>query len=295
MIGQSLGFVGGWIAEEYSWSRSFTILGFIGIAFSAILLFVLKDAPQSNDQRPVHTADSSVSFLKGVKGLFSSNRFIVLLVYWSLLGIVTWLVVGWLPTYYKEHFNLSQAISGVYATGYIYPASLCGVLLGGFLADRWSKHNNRARILVPAIGLCIAAPGIFMASSTSILPLATALFMLYALTRAFCDTNMMPILCLVADARYRATGYGILNMFSCIVGGIGLYAGGYLRDMDVNLSSIYQFAAFTVLVCAALLFTVKPRTTDGVITGTIQGTDGVIIAGVQETDSLIEGEYRNKL
>jgi hypothetical protein len=48
-------------------------------------------------------------------------------------------------------------------------------------------------------------------------------------------------------------------MFSCIVGGISLYAGGFLRDQNIDLSGIYQFGGLTLLVCAALLFTVRPR------------------------------------
>ncbi len=260
MIGQSLGFLGGWIADDYAWTTAFSVLGIIGIAYSAILLLVLKDAPSDKAQSLVKIQSTKVNFWAGIKDLFTTRAFIVLLVYWSLAAIAVWLVVGWLPTYYKEQFNLSQSVSGLYATAYLYPASLVGVLLGGFLADRWTRKNARARILVPFIGLCIAAPSIFIATSTSILPVAIIFFMLYALTKAFCDSNMMPILCLVADARYLATGYGVLNMFSCIVGGVSLYAGGFLRDQKVDLSSIYQFGAFTMLLCAALLFTVRPRT-----------------------------------
>ena len=76
---------------------------------------------------------------------------------------------------------------------------------------------------------------------------------------AFSDSNMMPILCLVADPKYRATGYGILNFFSTLIGGYGLYAGGVLRDAHVNLSKMYQFAALILLICAALLFMVKSQ------------------------------------
>jgi hypothetical protein len=113
--------------------------------------------------------------------------------------------------------------------------------------------------LLPAIALCIAAPSIFIASNTSILPLAIVCFILYAFTRVFSDANMMPILCMVADPRYRATGYGVLNLFSCIIGGFGLYAGGALRDANINLSSLYQFAAVLLLICAGLLFALKPK------------------------------------
>jgi hypothetical protein len=138
-----------------------------------------------------------------------------------------------------------------------------GVLIGGAWADRWSRTNERGRILVPVVGLCVAAPGVFLAAGTSLLPLALAGLVLYGLARAFADSNMMPILCLVSDPRYRATGYGVLNLFSCLVGGAGIYAGGALRDANLNLSLLFQLAAASLLVCAGLLFLVKPAARPG--------------------------------
>jgi len=224
-----------------------------------VLVFILRDVPDNveipSNEKPVERID----FLEAVKDLFSRGSFLLMLGFWGLLGIVGWLVMGWLPTYYKEHFNLSQGMAGLYATGYLYPASIAGLLLGGYLADRWSKTRQFARIYVPVIGLCIAAPCIFLASYTSILPLAIFFFMIYAITRVFSDANMMPILCMVADSRYRATGYGVLNFFSCIIGGIGLYAGGVLRDSHIDLRLMYQFAALIILICAVLLIMVKPK------------------------------------
>lgn len=260
MAGQSLGFIGGWIAEKYSWNSSFTVLGVFGIVFAITLSLILKDAPKEvMEEKEITNSNNSISVMQGIKAMMTNISFLKLLVYWSLLGIVSWLVMGWLPTYYKEHFNLSQTVSGIYATGYLYPASLAGVIVGGFLADWWTKKNPRGRILLPVIGLSIGGPFIFMASSTSILPLAIFLFIVYAFSRAFCDANMMPILCMVADERYRATGYGILNMFSCIIGGIALYAGGYLRDAHISLSHVYQFAGITMILCAFILVTVRPK------------------------------------
>lgn len=259
MAGQSMGFIGGWIAEDHDWTMAFVIFGIVGIVYSVILAFTLKDLPKKKESGPTGKNAMKVNFWEGIKDLFGRKAFILMLLFWGILGIVGWVVMGWLPTYYKEHFNLSQTIAGLYATGYLHPASLVGVLIGGYLADRWSRTNPRGRILLPAIGLCIAAPGIFIASNTSILPLAIGCFIIYALTRTFSDANMMPILCMVADARYRATGYGVLNCFSCIIGGFGLYAGGALRDAKINLGSMYQVAAGLLLICAAILFAIKPK------------------------------------
>ncbi len=259
MAGQSLGFIGGWIAEKSGWSAAFNVLGILGVVYSIMLVFVLRDYPTRSLEKSTSSTTDEVSLMQGVKEMFQNSSFLKVLAYWSLMGVVSWLVMGWLPTYYKEHFNLTQTAAGLYATGYLYPASLLGVLAGGFFADKWSKTNPRARILVPVLGISFAAPFIFMASSTALLPLAIVFFMIYAFTRSFSDANMMPILCLIADKRYRATGYGILNMFSCFVGGIALYAGGYLRDANFDLSGIYRFAAATMVVCAIILYKVKPK------------------------------------
>jgi MFS family permease len=259
IAGQSFGFVGGWMAELHTWNYAFYVFGIAGVIYSVFLAFILKDRPviysQSINAQPIE----KVRFVDAIINLFSRRAFIIALCFWGLLGIVGWLIMGWLPTYYKERFNLSQSVAGLYATGYLYPFSMIGVLVGGFLADRWSRTNPRARIILPAIGLLVAAPGIFIAINTEIVTVAIGGFILYAFTKAFSDANMMPILCLISDSRYRATGYGILNLFGCIIGGIGLYAGGILRDSNINLSNMFLFAAASMIVCAVLLLMIKTQ------------------------------------
>lgn len=262
MIGQSLGFLGGWIAEEHRWNDAFTVFGGIGVVYAVFLFFLLKDA-KSEAPAKAQTASAdeeatgSISFKAAMKDLFSKRSFLILLVFWGLLGVIGWMILGWLPTYYKEHFVLSQTDAGIYATGYMYPLSMVGVILGGYLADRWSKKNNKSRILVPIVGLLIAAPAVFFASGTDVLYIAIGGFMIYALTRVFSDTNLMPVLCMVANKRYIATGYGVLNMFACIVGGLGIYASGALRDAHIDLSLLFKIASFTMIICAGLLYLVK--------------------------------------
>ncbi len=259
MVGQSLGFIGGWLAEKHNWSYAFNIFGIIGVLYSLVLVFSLRDAPLTKTESISEVTATKLNFFKAIRNLFRLRSFIMILILWSLIGIVGWMVIGWLPTYYKEHFNLSQTMAGFYATGYLYPASIVGLLLGGYWADRWSRTNLRARIHVPIIGLCIAAPCVFLASYTNLLTLAILFFLLYAFTRMFVDTNLMPILCMVADNRYRATGYGILNLFATVVGGVGLYAAGILRDAQINLGKMYQFASLIIVICIAILFLLRKQ------------------------------------
>jgi len=257
MVGLGMSFMGGWIAEKQEWSTVFLIFGIAGILYSIIVGLLVRDIPKNNAVVASEKTENNVSFFEAIKDLFSRGSFMLALLYWGLLGIVGSLLLGWLPTYYKEHFNLAQGIAGLYATGYLYPVAIAGLLLGGFWADRWSRTNQHGRIFVPVIGLSVAAPCIFIASSTTTLPIAIIFFAFMRLLIAFSDSNMMPILCLIAAKQYRATGYGVLNFFSTILGGFGLFAGGVLRDNQVNLDNMFQLAAIILLICAALLFVIK--------------------------------------
>lgn len=260
MAGQSLGFLGGWMADRWHWQAAFSTLGGLGVAYAVLLTLVLRDASRQRAFSVPNTtpATGNIHFVTALKDLFRRPKFWLALSFWGLLGVANWLVLGWLPTYFKEQFSLSQTQAGIYGTAYFHAAALVGVLIGGFWADRWSRTNARGRMLVPAIGFCLAAPAIFLASNTTLLVVAVIGFMIYALTRTFADANMMPILCQITDPRYRATGYGVLNLFSCVVGGLGIYAAGILRDGHVNLSLLFRLASVLLVLCAALVYAIKP-------------------------------------
>ena len=89
--------------------------------------------------------------------------------------------------------------------------------------------------------------------------MAIVCFITYTVTKSFTDSNTMPILSMIVDPRYRVTGYGILNCCGTIVGGIALYYGGFLRDADISLSTIYQFAVLFIIAAAITLLYIRPR------------------------------------
>jgi MFS family permease len=255
-IGSGLGGAGGWIAQRYGWSAAFDVFGLFGVGYALMLLFVLRDAPREGASAETTT---SVRLGEALAGLFSSGSFLLLLVFWSLLGVAGWAAIGWMPTYFKENFHLDQGAAGLSATSILAAAMVFGKLTGGAWADRWSRTQVRARILVPAIGLFVAGPAVLLVAKTNVLALAIIGLSLYGLTRTFSDANMMPILCQIADPRHRATGYGVLNMFATIVGGITIYIGGALRDVHISVGALFQLAALGLLVCGALLLFIRPR------------------------------------
>lgn len=259
-VGQSLGFIGGMIAEKLTWGHAFKYFGILGVIYAFILFFFLKQPKKvKGQQNQSQRKAEKIHFGAALRDIFSKRAFWYLLLFWCMLGIVGWLVVGWLPTYYMDRFNLSQGIAGLYATAYLYPASILGLIAGGLFSDRWSKTNPYARMLIPIVGLAIAAPSIFAASYVSLIIPAIIFFMCYAFSKMFTDSNLMSVLCMLINERYRATGYGILNMLATIVGGIGIFAAGALRDKNIDLGIVYQSAAICLVICIVLMYGVYKR------------------------------------
>ncbi len=159
-----------------------------------------------------------------------------------------------MPVFLQEHFHLTQGVAGLSATGYANVAALPGILVGGAWADRWSRTNRRARMFVPAIGLLIAVPCVLLtrqyqrpgAGHTGDDPLPRLL----RIHRCQHDAG----LCEVVDPRYRATGYGIINMMNAFAGGLGIYAAGVLRDRKVDPSLTFDLVALFLYLRRPLLF-----------------------------------------
>ena len=257
MAGAAFGGVGGWLAAGPGWTYAYKFFGLLGVGYSLILLLLLRDPPAAESTLSSSPAESPVSLREAFVSLLTNRAYLVMLIYACSLGVVGWSVIGWMPTYIKEQFHLTQGAAGLTTTIYLNIAALIGMLVGGAWADRWSRTNERARLLVPIIGLCLAAPAVLLIGNTPSLALALTGLAIYGMTRNFADANAMPILCLLVDPRYRATSWGISSFFSCLVGGAGIYAGGLLRDANVDITRIFTFAAANILVCAFLLFSLR--------------------------------------
>jgi hypothetical protein len=98
-----------------------------------------------------------------------------------------------------------------------------------------------------------------LVANAPLLGIAMAGLIVYGITRAFPDANMMPILFQITDPRYRATGLGLLNAFGTMAGAITIYVGGALRDAQVNIVTIFYVGAAGLAVCAVLLWVIRPQ------------------------------------
>lgn len=277
--GAAMGGAGGWIAADHGWRASFTIFGAVGVIYAIFLLFTLKDRERPAEANPTER-QPHISVGQAARELFTSNSFWALIVYIGLAGTAFWLINGWLPTFLQEKFTgwkptgdwaarfpanwagrmeITSGSAGLWATVPVQIASFIGILVGGALADRWSRTNVRGRMLIPMIGFVCAGPCLLLLATTPSFALALAAMIVFGLGRGFADANLMPIVCQVVDPRYCATAYGLLNFVSVSVGGGMIYVGGWLRDQHVGLSLPFIVAGAGLFSAGLMLLAVKPK------------------------------------
>lgn len=260
MVGSGLGGLGGWIADRQDWTFVFQLFGLIGIVYAGALFFLLKDRPKEIAASGEPAAALPVVRLgEALFSLFSRPAYVLALLFWGMLGVASWSFVGWLPAYLQEQFQMTQGRAGLTALGYIYSASLVGMVAGGYFGDRWSRSNPRGRIYMGVLGVLVAIPGVLLVGNASLLPLVLLGMVIYGFTRPFPDASMTPLLCQIIDRRHLGTGIGVLNMFAVTVGGASIYIGGVVRDAHINITTMFNCGALGLLICAVLLWAIKPR------------------------------------
>jgi MFS family permease len=258
VAGMMLGGLGGWLAEQYSWRTAFTTLGIPGLVYGLLLVFLLRDVPRiASNAEPASQPAEKIGLGAALASLWSSRNYRLQLGCVVLLGASGWIIIGWLPTYIGEHFGLAQGAAGFSATGFLNGSTIAGMVIGSFWTGRWSKTNLRAHIYVPVIGLSLAIPAMLLCVQSDTLFFALAWLVAFGVCRNFFDVNLVPIVCLIVDPRYRATGIGTIGAFSTFTGGVMIYLVGSLRDRHVDMSRIFTATTGCLMICIVLLLLIR--------------------------------------
>ena len=256
-MGQALGGVGGWIAQDVSWRAAFSSCGIVGIGYAFVLIALLRKGPADPaDGARTPAADGAPA--GGVHWL----GFALLLLCFTLPSLPGWAVKNWLPTLLQDRFLLDQKTSGIAATLGTALAGFCGVLVGGRLSDLRTRSSLRGRTSVSTLGLILLIPALIGMGCAPSFPLAVAAAVLYGFGFGLFDANNMPILCQLVPPRRRATAYGLMNFAGIAAGAWLTPLLGKLKDHGIPLAQGFTISAAPALVAAILMFVLRPTTLD---------------------------------
>ncbi len=255
LFGASIGGFAGWLAEKHGWSYAYTVMGLPNLGFGVLLYFLLREPTrESLESVPSGSPVVNIKFSEALKSLSKTGPFYVMMAAMCVQGAIGWMIVGWMPTIMAEQFKMGQGAAGFSALGYLYAGQLVGLLGGGFGSDRLSRTNPRSRIIIPAVAILLAAPAFWLTGWSPLLIFTIVSLVMWGVAMGCLGANMMPIVCLIVDVRYRATAIGMTNLVINLCGGLAIYGVGLLRDAGFGVNLILKFAGVGVFLCGALLW-----------------------------------------
>jgi hypothetical protein len=257
--GVIIGGFSGYAADDpaLGWRWMFELCGLIGVLYALPLFLAIRNTRRT-EQVDTGTPTPGGAF----RELLGDRSFILLVLYFTLPAMAGWIVRDWMPAILKTEFGIGQGQAGVSATLYWMVAAAASALLGGWIADRWTRRTIRGRIYTSAIGMTlivIAMMGVGYSPQTGMLSIAVAFLILFGAGWGFFDCNNMPILAQIARPQVHATGYGLMNMVSISCGGFADWGFGVLRDVNVPLVGIFGIFAAVAAFSIVLVLLIRPR------------------------------------
>jgi sugar phosphate permease len=149
----------------------------------------------------------------------------------------------WLPSYIFERFELGILSSSLTST--FWPlASLPGALLGGVAADLSSRRGRGGRIRVQSVGLCVAAPFVFLTGWATSVPVLIAALIGAGICKGIYDSNIFASLFDVIRPEDRGTAAGLMNTVG--------WTGGFAAPTVVAIASERLGLGATIAATAAV-------------------------------------------
>jgi MFS family permease len=244
LVGGAAGQVlGGLIAPRYGWQAALFVIAAVGL-LPVIAVMTLQEPPRgpASETCPILKLLTVPAFLAMIAG--------GICITFSCVSILTWGVD--FAVAYKD-FSLRQASVWLAVIGSV--CSLCGVLFGGFVADRLQRRFPFGRIIAIAVAFLFAAPFVLLAIQTDDRRLVLAAL---ALASFFMSWYHGPVTAVIHDMmprRAHATSIGVYMFVTQLVGAFGPKLVGRISDLhDMQLA--LQIAVAVMVAGGLLMFLV---------------------------------------
>jgi len=216
---------GGWMADRGEWRAAFFILGTIGVLY-AVPYFLFLRKVDENPPEIVKTSGKSFAF----PVLMKVRTFLLLCVVFPVFVFGLWLLYGWLPTFLREKFELTQSDAAFNATIYLQATTAVGLLGGGILADALYQRTKASRLWLMTASLILCAPCLHYLGSSDTLVATRFAAAAFGLFSGLFMGNVFPAAFDVVHAETRASAVGILNFCGAIMSGFAALFGGLWKD-----------------------------------------------------------------
>jgi MFS family permease len=217
--------LGGYIATTVDWRAAFIVVGLAGVAIAPLFRLIVRE--------PVR--DRTLAATEPVRRVFAilarKPSFWLLAFGASASSMLGYGLAFWLPSLLKRSFHLELQDVSYFYGAILLLGGVPGVLLGGFIGDRFGTKDRAAYARAPAIAFVIAVP-LFAAGILS--SSVTAAFLFFLVPQALAYVWLAPVITAVqhlVPPHMRATASASFLFINNLIGlGAGSFALGALSD-----------------------------------------------------------------
>ena len=243
------GWAGGWVADEYGWRNAMFAFGTLGIAVVVGLYLCLREPDRI--QRDVDRSEG-MSLAITLRAVLSVPSFLLLAVAYLLASNVWQQLNFFLPLHVYEHYQTNLAEAGRLSTLAPQIGTVIGLIVGGWLADRWTRHWIGGRFGVQILGLVIAAPAVLVIALVDSQLMIQLALVLCGIGIWLYIPNLWATTFEVVNPAARSTAIGLLNVIAGLLGSWPYLVVGWLRDEGVIRDLRHVFLVFVGVLCVAI-------------------------------------------
>ena len=243
------GWAGGWVADEYGWRNAMFAFGTLGIAVVVGLYLCLREPDRI--QRDVDRSER-MSLAITLRAVLSVPSFLLLAVAYLLASNVWQQLNFFLPLHVYEHYQTNLAEAGRLSTLAPQIGTVIGLIVGGWLADRWTRYWIGGRFGVQILGLVIAAPAVLVIALVDSQLMIQLALVLCGIGIWLYIPNLWATTFEVVNPAARSTAIGLLNVIAGLLGSWPYLVVGWLRDEGVIRDLRHVFLVFVGVLCVAI-------------------------------------------
>ncbi len=146
------------LGELAPWQYMFVLVGLPGLAVAMLILTIREPA-----RRTTAVASHPVSIWQSIRFVFARWRtYIVLFLALSVMAIMNYGIGYWIPEFLRRTYSLDTAQLGYWLQVrgvLLIVVGLSGVMIGGWLCDRWSRRHDDGYVRVALLGYVLLLIG----------------------------------------------------------------------------------------------------------------------------------------
>jgi MFS family permease len=157
-VGAALGYLaGGVIGHSHGWRMAFIASAIPGALLALLILFFMRE-PKRGEEDSASEKENAKLDKSSVLSLLTNKAYLSSILGYAAvtfsLGGISW----WMPSFLQRVDGRSVEAAGTIMGAITVICGLGGTVVGGVLANWWSKKTSKALYLVPALSALLAAP-----------------------------------------------------------------------------------------------------------------------------------------